>query len=401
MPSAPRQRSTRGIRPARRHIAASLISLALLAGCSTVGDMFSFGTSNAQPPEPLTDLTPSVRITTVWDRNIGAGAGRRYLRLVPVVQGSRVFAAEHKGRVSAHDVSNGEQLWQADTDISIGGGPGVGEGLVLVGGIDGLVVALNAETGAPMWRRQVSSEVLAAPVAAQGVVVVRTQDGKLTGLAVADGAPLWVYDRAVPALSLRGTSAPVIIGDTVVAGFDNGLLVLLALRDGQLLWESRIAIASGRSELERLVDIDADPLVVGDVIYVVTFQGRVAAVDRMSGNLLWQRDMSSHAGMGVDRRYVFVTDDSSHVWAIDRDNSASVWRQDKLARRALTPPTPFGAYVVVGDFEGYVHFLDREDGRLAGRLRVDGAGLAVAPVMVDDLLLVYGRGGTLTALKTE
>jgi outer membrane protein assembly factor BamB len=385
--------------PASRAVVALL--LLALAGCSTVGDMFSFGSSNLEPPEPLGEYTPSVRIATVWNRNVGASAGRRYLRLVPAVDGARVFAAERNGDVSGYELNSGEQLWETDTDLAIAGGPGVGEGLVLVGSSDGMVVALNADTGEQSWRRQLSSEVLAAPVAAQGVVVVRTQDGKLSGLAATDGTPLWVYDRAVPALSLRGTSAPALAGDAVVAGFDSGLLVALALKDGQLLWESRIAVASGRSELERLVDIDADPVVADDVIYVVTFQGRVAAVDRRSGNVLWRRDMSSHAGMGVDERHLFITDDESFVWAVDRDNSASVWRQDKLARRALTPPTPFGAYVVVGDFEGYVHFLDREDGRQAGRVKVDGDGIAVAPVAVDELLLVYGRGGTLTALKTE
>lgn len=394
--SMPALRASRAL-----HAGLALLLLLALAGCSTVGDMFSFGSSNLEPPEPLEEYTPSVRIATVWNRNVGASAGRRYLRLVPAVDGARVFAAERNGDVSGYELASGEQLWETDTELSIAGGPGVGEGLVLVGSIDGMVVALNADTGEQSWRRQLSSEVLSAPVAAQGVVVVRTQDGKLSGLAATDGTPLWVYDRAVPALSLRGTSAPVLAGDAVVAGFDSGLLVALALKDGQLLWESRIAVASGRSELERLVDIDADPVVAGDVIYVVTFQGRVAAVDRRSGNVLWRRDMSSHAGMGVDVRQLFITDDESFVWAVDRDNSASVWRQDKLARRALTPPTPFGAYVVVGDFEGYVHFLDREDGRQAGRVKVDGDGIAVAPVAVDELLLVYGRGGTLTALKTE
>jgi len=387
--------------PGRAVRGAAMLLLLWLAGCSSVSDLFSSGSSNLQPPEPLTEYTASVRIATVWNRNVGASAGRRYLRLRPAVEGTRVFAAERNGDVSAYDLASGEELWRTDTDLPIAGGPGAGEGLVLAGSIDGTVVALDAQTGAQSWRRQVSSEVLAAPVVAQGVVVVRTQDGKLAGLAVTDGTPLWVYDRAVPALSLRGTSAPVLAGDAVVAGFDSGLLVALALKDGQLLWESRIAIASGRSELERLVDIDADPVVVGDVIYAVTFQGRVAAVDRLSGNVLWQRDMSSHAGMGVDERNLFVTDAESFVWAVDRDNSASVWRQDKLARRALTPPTPFGAHVVVGDFEGYLHFLAREDGRLAGRVKVDGDGIAAAPVVVGELLLVYGRGGTLTALKTE
>ena len=271
----------------------------------------------------------------------------------------------------------------------------------MVGTLDGEVLAIDADSGELAWRQRVSSEVLAAPAVASGVVVVRTQDGKLVGLAATDGTRLWVYDRAVPALSLRGTSSPVTSAGAVIAGLDNGLLVALALKDGALLWESRIATPRGRSELERLVDIDGDPVVADGVIYVVTYQGRVAAVERAGGRVQWRRDMSSYVGLDVATRSLFITDDESLVWSIDRDNSASVWRQDKLARRALTPPTEFGPHVAVGDFEGYVHLLDRDDGRLAGRVRVDGDGLASAPVVAGDLLLVYGRGGTLTALRAQ
>ena len=380
--------------------AAGTLALAAVAGCSSFGNPFS-DTSNVQPPEPLTEIDSDVRAVSIWSRNVGAGAGDQYLRLSPAVAGDTVYAAERDGDVVAYDVRSGDERWETSTDTPISGGPGVGEGLVFVGTSDGEVLALAADSGEIAWRRRVSSEVLAAPVASQGVVVVRTQDGKLVGMKAADGERLWVYDRAVPALSLRGTSAPVVAGGSVVAGFDSGLLVALALADGALLWESRIAVPSGRSELERLVDIDADPVVDGAWIYVVTYQGRIAAVDRVNGDVAWRRDMSSHAGLGVDATNLYVTDSESFVWSLDRDSSASVWRQDKLARRGLTPPGVFDRFVVVGDFEGYVHFLGREDGRLTARVRVDGDGIAAAPVAVDDLLLVYGRGGTLTALRVE
>jgi len=372
----------------------------LLGACNAINP-FAEDSSNIIPPEPLTDITPRVAIVTVWNRNIGASAGRRYLRLRPAVLDGKVYAAERGGDVSAFDVKSGDELWEQSTDTAISGGPGVGDGMVVVGTSDGEVLALKADTGELAWKQRVSSEVLAAPAIGSGVVVVRTPDGRVAGLAINDGTRLWVYDRAVPALSLRGTSSPVIANNTVLAGFDNGLLVALALADGQLLWESRIAIPTGRSELERLVDIDADPIVDDDVVFVVTFQGRVAAVELLSGKVLWRRDMSSHAGLGLSAKNLLITDSQSFVWAIDRDSSASVWRQDKLARRSLTPPTQFGNHVVVGDFEGYVHFLDRADGRIAARLRVDGDGLASAPVAVDDLLLIYGRGGTLTALRAQ
>ena len=340
-------------------------------------------------------------IETVWSRNVGDSAGRRYLRLRPAVMDAAVFAADRGGDVSAFELKTGEQLWEQSTGTAISGGPGVGDGIVVVGTSNGEVLALKADSGEIEWQQRVSSEVLAAPAIASGVVVVRTQDGKVVGLDINDGSRLWVYDRAVPALSLRGTSTPVIAADSVLAGFDNGLLVSLALADGQLLWESRIATGSGRSELERLVDIDADPVVDGDVVFVVTFQGRVAAVDLVEGKVLWRRDMSSYDGIGVVGQNLLISDSQSFVWAIDRDSSASVWRQDKLAHRSLTPPTEFGDHVVVGDFDGYVHFLDRSDGRIAARLQIDSDGLNAAPVVVDDLLLLYGRGGTLTALRTQ
>ena len=382
-----------------RGLVAAFILLSL--GACGAMNPFASDDSNIVPPEPLTEITPSIEIVRVWNRNIGASAGRRYLRLRPAVADGTVYAAEHGGDVSAIDVQSGDELWQSDTDSAISGGPGVGEGLVVVGTSNGEVIALKADSGELAWKQRVSSEVLAAPAIGSGVVVVRTQDGKVVGLAINDGTRLWVYDRAVPALSLRGTSAPVIASNAVLAGFDSGLLVALALTDGQLLWESRIAAASGRSELERLVDIDADPLVAGDVVFVVTFQGRVAAVELSDGRVLWRRDMSSHAGLGLAAGNLLITDAESLVWAIDRDSSASVWRQDKLARRSLTPPTEFGDHIVVGDFEGYVHFLDRADGRIAARLQIDSDGLIAAPVVVGDLLLFYGRGGTLTALRAQ
>jgi len=381
--------------------AATFVCAGLLLGACGMGNPFSSDSSNVIPPEPLTEITPSIDITTAWSRNVGEGAGRRYLRLRPAVMGATVYAAERGGDVSAYDVKTGDELWERSTDTAISGGPGVGDGMVVVGTSDGEVLALRADTGELAWRQRVSSEVLAAPAIGAGVVVIRTQDGKVVGLAIDDGSRLWVYDRAVPALSLRGTSAPVIATDTVLAGFDSGLLVAFALADGQLLWESRIATPSGRSELERLVDIDADPVVDGDTVFVITFQGRVAAVELIGGKVLWRRDMSSYAGLGISGQNLLITDSQSFVWAIDRDSSASVWRQDKLARRSLTPPTRFGDYVVVGDFDGYVHFLGREDGRIAARLQIDSDGLSSAPVAVDDLLLIYGRGGTLTALRTQ
>jgi outer membrane protein assembly factor BamB len=380
--------------------AAILAAALLLAGCSAVGSLFTQD-EVAEPPAELVDFEEQIEVEEIWSRRVGAGVSKNYLKLRPLVDSGRVFAAETKGGIRAFEAESGDEIWNAETGTPISGGPGGGEGLVLVGSSDGDVVALSAETGEEKWRTRVSSEVLAPPVAANGVVVARTSDGKLFGLSVVDGSQLWVYDRSVPILSLRGTSMPVLVSGAALSGFDSGQLVAVSLENGQTLWEQRIAIPRGRSELERLVDIDADPLVAGAVVYAVTFQGRIAALDLFSGNVIWQREMSSYAGLGVQDEIIYVTDSDSFVWALDRRNSASLWRQDKLKWRRLTAPLGIGRYVVVGDFEGYVHWLSREDGRMLARVRVDSSGILAPPVAYRDIVLIYGRGGTLTALQVQ
>ncbi len=373
----------------------------MLSGCTSAINDFLRNSAPAIPPTPLSDFTPGIEVEQAWQRNIGAGSAKDRVNLRPAFSDALVFAADPEGQVSAYDASTGEPVWQVDTDLAISGGPGAGQSLVFVASEDGMVVALKTKDGSEAWRHQVSSEVLAVPVSAQGIVVVRTGDGKLFGLSDQDGSRLWVYDRSVPALSLRGTSTPVISENLVIAGFDSGRLVAIELKDGQLVWESRISLPSGRSELERLVDIDADPVVRDNMIYVVTYQGRVAAVDISTGELLWRRDMSSYTGLGVAENNLYVTDDEGRIWALDRDNSASVWRQDKLERRKATSPVDYSGYVVVGDLEGYLHFMDRDDGRFVARLQVDSSGIYSAPVVHAGLLFVYGKSGSLTAVRIK
>lgn len=373
----------------------------LLSGCATVGSWFGGGSENVEPPAALVDFDREIEVDEIWRRNVGGGVSEYYLKLKPLADERRVYAAGRRGRVSAYDADSGDEIWQTDTGIPVSGGPGGGEGLVLVGSSDGEVVALAADTGEEKWRARVSSEVLSPPAAGNGVAVVRTIDGKLFGLNTETGDRLWVYDRTVPVLTLRGTSTPVLASGAAISGFDSGSLVAVALNNGQTLWESRIAVPRGRSELERLVDIDADPTIADGVVYVVTFQGRVAALDLFSGNMIWQRDMSSYAGLSVHDNHVYVTDEDSLVWALDRGSSASLWRQDKLRARRLTAPLGFDRYVVAGDFEGYVHWLSEDDGRMVARVRVDRSGIIAPPVANSDTVFVYGKSGTLSALRIK
>ncbi len=377
-----------------------VLMLASAGGCGTVRNYLG-GEDNTEPPAKLEDFKSLATVKNLWSRDVGAGMEEQLLKLVPAAHEGRIFAASRAGVVKAFKAEDGSRLWQKDTETPISGGPGVGDGLVLVGTSDAEVVALDQQSGEPRWRARVSSEVLAPPAAADGVVVVRTIDGKLFGLKSKDGKRLWIYDRTVPILTLRGTSAPIVAEDMVLNGFDGGRLIALALQDGKLLWEARITVPRGRSELERMVDIDSEPIVKDDVVYVVTFQGRVAALDLFSGRILWQRDMSSHAGLGIDERNLYVTDDESHVWALERHNSASIWRQTKLHARTVTSPVGYGEYVVVGDYEGYLHFMRRDDGQFVAREQVDKAGVSVAPLVVGETVYVYGNSGKLAAYTIQ
>lgn len=378
-----------------RRVAVVLL-VALLGGCSTISGWFG-DEDNTVPPAKLEDIPDPVPLKELWSRDIGVGYDKQSVNLVPTVSGSFALAADRDGRVVELSAETGKELWETKTDAPVSAGPGVGEGLVLVGASDAQVIALSVDDGSIVWRTHVSSEVLSVPRIDGGVVVIQSADGTITGLSSSDGHQLWVSDHSVPVLTLRGTSSPAVERGAIIAGFANGKVIAMTTANGFQVWETSIAIPQGRTELDRLVDVDANPIIVGDTVYVVSFQGKIAIIDLRSGNLGWSRDMSSYAGLGVDFSQVYVTDVDSKVWALSRDNGSSVWKQEKLHNRALTAPVPFGNYVAVGDFEGYLHLLSSYDGRIVGRVRVDSKGIAARPVVVDDVLYVFGRGGTLAA----
>jgi outer membrane protein assembly factor BamB len=374
---------------------AMLLASGLLSACS--GMPLLSGEDNADPPAELEQLSGDIQLKQLWSRDVGVGFDEQFVRLVPTVYGEHLLVADRKGRVSALSADSGTLLWKVDTGVLISAGPGAGEGLVLVASSDGEVLALGLDDGAPVWRAQVSSEVLAVPQIDLGVVVVQTADGKVVALGARDGKQLWIYDRTVPVLTLRGTSTPAVERGVVIAGFASGKVAALSTERGFVAWETNVAIPQGRTELERMVDIDSDPVIAGSSVYVTTFQGRLAVIDVQSGDPGWTRDMSSFAGLGVDYSQVYVTDEHSNVWALARDSGASVWKQEKLHNRGLTGPEPYNDYVAVGDFEGYLHLLSRYDGHIAARTRVDGKGIGATPLAVGDKLYVYGNGGTLAA----
>lgn len=377
-----------------------LLVAAILGGsaCSWISDYLR-GADNRNPPSELVSIADPIGIEELWNTEVGSGTEGAYIKLSLAVDEQRVYAAGREGEVVALDAASGEEIWEADTELPISAGVGLGEGLVVVGTSDGEVLALGREDGEEIWRAQVSSEVLAKPAVSQNVVVIRTIDGTLTALDARTGAQLWLYTHRVPALTLRGTAAPLMVRNLVIAGLDSGKLVVLSLENGGPIFERTIAPPRGRTEMERLVDIDVAPRVVSGILYVAAYQGNITAIDMRNGRTVWSLDFSSHSGLDADDRWVYVTDEDSVIWALDRQSGAAVWKQSELQGRDLSAPVVGESYVVVGDFEGYLHWLTRIDGRVAGRVRVDKEGIAVAPVVRSGAFYVLGEGGELSAYR--
>lgn len=380
-----------------RTLFALLLAAGLLSGCSLFG-----GDDNTEPPTELKSFDRRVELRRLWSRSTGGGTDEQFLRLVPTVSDQRVYAADRNGSVWAIELDSGKVIWRRKTGIALSAGPGVGEGLVLVASSEGELVALDADNGEPRWRTGIPSEVLSVPQVYQGVVIVQTVDGAISALEAENGERRWIYDRTVPVLTLRGTSTPLVDGGVVLAGFANGKMVALEVANGREVWDAAVAVPHGRTELQRMVDVDADPVVRGGILYASSYQGRLVAVSLQDGRMLWNRDMSAYSGIAVDSRQVFVNDADSEVWALDRRNGGGLWKQADLRRRSLTGPAIVDDYVAVGDFEGYVHLLSRTDGSVAGRVRVDSDGIQATPVTLPgDRLLVLGAGGKLALYQLK
>ena len=371
-------------------------------GVSGISDYFLGGEDNADPPALLVEYTPEIKIEEIWQESVGVGSDEQSLKLVPVIGSGKIIAADRDGLVQARNLSTGDKIWEVETDVHFSAGPGLGVGTVILGSSDAEVVALNSENGAVLWKSLVSSEVLSVPVIGNGIVVVRTTDGAVIALNEKTGGKLWSYEYNTSALSVRGIGAPIIVVDNVVQGYDNGKLTALRLTDGKYVWETTIAIPKGRSEVERLVDIDVDPITVDGVIYIASYRGGAAAISELEGDVLWRNEaISSYTGLSNDFRHLYLSDSSDDVLQLELRSGASLWKQKDLHHRKLTAPAVYGNYVVVGDFEGYVHWLSTSDGRQLGRIKVADSPIDAKPVVVDDTVYIYAKDGTLAALKTQ
>jgi outer membrane protein assembly factor BamB len=371
--------------------AVALLPIVLAAaGCAGKKD-------RAEPPAELTKIEQTLDVRKVWSGKVGGKAERLRLGLKPATDGARIYAGSHDGEVTSFDAQTGKKVWSVKTDLPLAAGPTYGEGLLAFGTTDGDLIALDANTGEQRWRHAVGSEVLAAPAIGPNVVVLRTVDGRLRGFSNTDGSELWTVEQNLPALTIRGNTVPRVSGALVVSGFNNGRVGAYNISTGEAAWELAIANPAGRTELDRLVDVAAGIQIVGNDVYVVSYQGRAVGIDLQTGLVLWQQDMSSYAGVSADVENVYVTNAFDAVVALDRRRGVQVWTQDALRLRDVTAPTRFENALVVGDFEGYLHWLDAADGHFVARAHAAGGRICAPPLVVGDNVYVQGDDGTVAA----
>lgn len=392
-----------------------------LAGCTTVSDWFI--DDEELEIRRLAPLESKFQAKQIWSRNLTGGVALYFSRLQPAVAYNKVFAASRQGIVAAFDQKTGKRIWKRDFAIypdeswfsfisnrwsngisaKISGGVTVIYETVFFGTEDGEVIALDANTGKTKWRVQVHGEVIAPPAIDDNVVIVNTGSGLMFALDANSGETLWSYESDVPALSLRGISAPVAANGGAIVGTATGKLVVNILASGQTAWEQTISAPSGATELERIVDIDSKPLVLGPNIYVISFDGTLASVELRTGRVIWKREYSSYRRVSADGNNLYVTDVNSNIYSIDRRNGVELWSQNGLKKRNLTAPEPMGDYLVVGDKYGVLHWLDKSDGKIVARMDIGGddedEGIYVEPVAIGNILYTQTRAGELVAIE--
>ena len=373
-----------------------------LAGCSSMNPLNWFkGSPEANPPAELERFEPGVELEQSWRVNVGNGQGDDYTTITPALDDGIIYAASADGDVVAVAVDSGTVRWRQRLRLSLSGGVGAAAGLVLVGTDEGEVIALNQTDGGERWRQYVTSEVLAAPQTNGTLVAVQTIDDKLAALDAETGDQLWIYEANLPPLTLRGTSSPVLSPNLAIAGFSNGTLVAIALDTGVLQWEQRVAVPEGRYDIDRVIDIDGKLLLDGSRLLASSYQGNLMAFELNTGRTIWGHEASSYHGLEVGFGNIYYADDRSHVIAIRNNSETIVWENDDLENRIVTAPTAVGNYLVVADYEGYLHVLSQIDGKIVGRTRIDSSGVRAELLAQDGSIYAYGNGGQLVAFAVR
>jgi len=372
----------------------SFAALLIAAGCSKDKDV--------EPPAALVkDFKPTLPVKKLWSEGVGGGKKQIKLRLGlgPAIDNGLVFAASHKGEIVAVALDTGRNVWVKKLKVPISAGPAAGSGIVVAGSSKGAVIALDGATGRQLWRSQVNSELLSSPAISENVVVLRSVDGRLHGLETRTGKQLWSVEQQVPRLSLRGTAIPIVAKEVAISGFDNGKVMAVSLTTGDTIWDTALASPHGRTELDRLVDIDSAVRVVGENVFAAGFQGRTAMLALDSGQLWWSHDMSSYRGLAVDADNLYVTESDGTVVAMRQRDGAELWRNDKIKRRGLSAPIVTSTAIAVADFQGYIHWLDKNTGVLVARERIAKQRVSNPPAGADDTIVVLTDGGTLAAYR--
>ncbi|MEN9680962.1 MAG: hypothetical protein RLZZ627_855 [Pseudomonadota bacterium] len=391
---------------------APLFALLLLGGCAQLNAFKDLagaisdtirGSDNAEPPKELQPLEPTVNMSVLWTTQVGKGSLGRILNLMPAVTATTVYAADHKGAVVAVERASGDVQWSKDTGLEIASGPVVAGDKLLFGTSNAELVAISLADGALVWKTALTSEMMSLPRVSHNIVVARTSDGRIAAFDLGHGGIKWSHERTLPPLSIRSQGSPTLHGDLVLDGFGAGKLTALNLQDGHLVWEATAVVPRGRSEVERMVELDADPMVQGDVVYATGFQGGLSAIDLSNGSIVWhQKTAYTSRATALSRKSLFITDTNSDIWSMDITNGADQWKQDVLHQRRLTVPARVKDYLVVGDFEGYLHLLRADNGSLVGRLELSGDDPIVAtPLAFEDVLYVLTSDGLLAAVRVD
>jgi outer membrane protein assembly factor BamB len=372
----------------------SFAALLIAAGCSKDKDV--------EPPAALVkDFKSTLPVKKLWSEGVGGGKKQIKLRLGlgPAIDNGLVFAASHKGEVVAVTLDTGRNVWVKKLKVPISAGPAAGSGIVVTGSSKGAVIALDGATGRQLWRSQVNSELLSSPAISENVVVLRSVDGRLHGLETRTGKQLWSVEQQVPRLSLRGTAIPIVAKEVAISGFDNGKVMAVSLTTGDTIWDTALASPHGRTELDRLVDIDSAVRVVGENVFAAGFQGRTAMLALDSGQLWWSHDMSSYRGLAVDADNLYVTQSDGTVVAMRQRDGSELWRNEKIKRRGLSAPIVTSTAIAVADFQGYIHWLDKSTGVLVARERIAKQRVSNPPAGANDTIVVLTDGGTLAAYR--
>jgi outer membrane protein assembly factor BamB len=389
----------------RRFVSAGIFAVGLsLAACTSLSDLKNdlseriFGREELNPPAPLVEFQPTTTPKIIWSAKVGQS--ERY-DFVPVYEGNSVYAASEQGELIKLEADTGKVVWRIRTDEKLSAGVGLGANLVLLGTASGYVMAYD-EQGKLLWKSRVSSEVLSVPRVYIDIVVVRAGDGRIFGLNAVDGSRKWIFQRSTPALTLRSSAGITIADGVVYAGYAGGKLAAVKADDGTSLWEATVAQPRGTTEIERIADITSLPVVDGPAVFAVAFQGKVAGIDRASGRVGWSRDISSYTGIDVEAGRLYLSHAQGAVYSLDASSGKTYWRQGDLRYRQLSAPLPMGSLIAVGDLEGYVHFMQREDGAFAARVKTDdGASMPQLMHLGADKLLVQTRNGGLYAIAPQ